>query len=197
LIFRGAVTRSVCMCTAVAGSAIARIAAELDPAEPTINVPNSAPDGCVVSLVLDQDHEALLREWFTSAARRLLVTSHRVGPAAEMRLAAAPTRLADEGVEYRAFYGQTFLDGDQQDGLAEEVARAGGVFTHLPGLHAKALIKDDQVCISSYDFLSADPFGRATRARELGVVIRSPAISNVIWQEFASVAGSPSAITPQ
>ena len=38
-------------------------------------------------------------------------------------------------------------------------------------MHAKVLVSDASACISSYNFLSADPFGTARKARELGVVL--------------------------
>jgi len=63
-------------------------------------------------------------------------------------------------------------------------ARVGGAVAHVPGMHAKVVVSDSSVCISSYNFLSADPFGTAKRARELGVVIESEAVARTVAEQL-------------
>lgn len=123
---------------------------------------------CTARLVFDREHDVLFREWLRTSQSRCLALSHRLGPAAEARLAAAPV-----ATERRLWvgYGTTELDESWQSRIASRVESVGGTLRKVQGLHAKLIVSDTSVCVSSYNFLSADPFGTSKRARELGVVL--------------------------
>ncbi|HKM54650.1 MAG TPA: hypothetical protein VJY33_14665 [Isosphaeraceae bacterium] len=143
-------------------------AAEMERLEVT-----SSPSGemnAKVSLIQDREHEWSLREWLRAAQHRLLVTSDQLWSVAASRLAAAEGRTRASGVGWAALYGRTELESEQLRTFAENVMKEGGSLMHVPGLHAKVVVSDDTACVSSYNFLSADPFQTASEARELGIV---------------------------
>lgn len=145
-----------------------RIASDLDKQASTQR--ESSPTNATVRLVLDREHEAILREWMRTAQQRILVGSHRLGVAGEPRLASADVDRAGE-VSFDVIYGLADTDDEGLGRMAALIKRSRGTLKHLPGFHAKALVSDASCCITSYNFLSADPFGTSKRTRELGVVI--------------------------
>src|SRR5262249_54006369 len=64
-----------------------RVASELD--RSASSLARGTPSNATMRLVLDREHETLLREWCRTAQTRLLVASHRCGPASESRLISA------------------------------------------------------------------------------------------------------------
>jgi hypothetical protein len=139
------------------------------------------PSSSIVRLVLDREHEGLLREWSTTAQDRLLVCSHRLGPIAEVRLVPAGDRPTT-GRLFRVRYEQQDLDVPSLGRVSALVSRGGGTIQRVDGLHAKVVVSDVSSCISSYNFLSADPFGTAVRTREIGVVVESPMVADRLWE---------------
>jgi hypothetical protein len=144
-------------------------AAEMERLEATD--PASIEANAHVSLIQDKEHERSLREWLRVAQHRLLVTSDHLGSVSATRLAAAEGRARADDFRWTAMYGRTQLESDQLRAIADDVRNAGGSLASVPGLHAKAVVSDDVACLSSYNFLSADPFQTASEARELGIVI--------------------------
>jgi hypothetical protein len=61
----------------------------------------------------------------------------------------------------------------------QAVLNAGGSFRYAPQQHAKVVVCDDFACVSSYNFLSTDPFQTTSGAREVGVVLEGP--EPVLW----------------
>lgn len=125
-----------------------------------------------VRLVLDGEHEWCLREWLASARRRLLVSSHRLGPVAATRLVAAEGRTREEEFTFKVVYGLTELEAGHRQEVAQRISATGGSLLHFAGQHAKVVVSDDTACVSSYNFLSADPFQTASNAREVGLVLK-------------------------
>ena len=66
------------------------------------------------------------------------------------------------------------------DELTATISAAGGTLHLQPGLHAKVLLVDDYLVISSFNFLSADSKARAIDAREVGVFIQSRALCDEV-----------------
>jgi hypothetical protein len=141
---------------------------------------------CRIRLVTDRDHEAVLREFLSTAQARALVVSHRLGPAAEARLIPGSRSDRAPGFDYRVIFGVTELDDDARARVLAEVQRGGGSLTMRPHGHAKVLVTDSSAAISSYNFLSSDPFGTATRGRELGVVLDCPEAADWLWQRLTA-----------
>jgi hypothetical protein len=141
-----------------------------------------------IRLVLDREHEVILREWSRTAQRRLLVASHRLGPASEARLVGAEVKRP-EGFSFDVAYGHADQDGPGVERVRGLLRRMGGVLTHVAELHAKVLVSDASACVTSYNFLSADPFGTAKNARELGVVIEAPEIADLLLRVLGQAHG--------
>ena len=143
-------------------------------------------DRAIVRFVFDREHDVIMREWSASSQHRLLVFSHRLGPAAETRLVRAGESTASVFV---VAYGLTSLDGEALSRVDRMVRDAGGTVVKLPDMHAKVLVSDASVCISSYNFMSADPFSTARRARELGVVIEGDDVATRVAERLVKVSG--------
>lgn len=150
--------------------------------EPT----QSDPASSTVRLVFDREHEVIIREWSASAQRTFLVLSHRLGPAADSRLVRADESTADQ---FSVIYGMTELDDASLTRISDKVRVAGGTISKASGVHAKVVVADTEVCISSYNFLSADPFGTSNRARELGVVIEGGGVANWVVERLRHIVG--------
>ena len=145
-------------------------------------------DGASVRFVFDREHEAIMREWSTSSEHRLLVFSHRLGPAAEARLVRSAESITGDFV---VAYGLNSMDEESRSRVGRMVKRAGGTVVELQRMHAKVLVSDASACISSYNFLSADPFGKASGSRELGVVIEGSGVVTRLAERLASISGVP------
>ena len=139
-----------------------------------------------VRLVFDREHEAIMRDWSASAQHRLLVFSHRLGPAAESRLVRSGESTASLFI---VVYGLTDLSEEWLSRIDGIVRRARGTVAKLPHMHAKTLVSDTSVCVSSYNFLSVDPFGTADRARELGVIIEGGDVATWIAERLEKING--------
>ena len=144
-------------------------------------------DGC---LVLGAQHGHFVREARDHAARRIFVTSHRLGMAAKQAIiipavAAARDRRA---IETQVFFGRP---SGQMTGVvaAEMTLDAGkdGVMVrsvHEPRLHAKILAwDDDSAVITSQNWLSADP-GYNSSLDEVGIYLRGARIADNIITTF-------------
>ena len=139
-----------------------------------------------VRLIFDREHEAIMREWSGSAQRRLFVFSHRLGPAAETRLlgwAESPGRA------FVVAYGLSDLDGESRSRVAGMVRSGGGMIVERRDMHAEILVSDASVCISGYNFLSADPFGTGGACRELGVAIEGGDVATRVAERLIGASG--------
>lgn len=142
-----------------------------------------------VAIVLGAQHGHFVRHARDSAARRLFVTSHRLGavtrPAIVVPAAAA---VRDRGLEVAAYYGTQ--SGTVTSSQAATITRSSadmGVKINVvvePRLHAKVLAwDDDNVLITSQNWLSADPDGSNPRS-EIGVLIQGHGLAKHIIEHF-------------
>jgi phosphatidylserine/phosphatidylglycerophosphate/cardiolipin synthase-like enzyme len=138
---------------------------------------------CRARIVLDREHESTLREFISSSRERLLVVSHRLGLGAEPRLVTGPVEHAP-GYRALVLYGSTDIDASALARVQGRTQNLGATLGHVAGLHAKVIVSDSRAVISSYNFLSADPFGNAARSRELGVIIDGAAPAHWIASRF-------------
>jgi len=157
-----------------------RIAADLDMAASRAD---SRLTNAKVRLSLDGEHEVLLREWMRTAQARLLIASHKLGAASEIRLVSADVQRPDSFV-FDVLYGRSDEDEARLKRVAELVRKMRGVFKYVPELHAKVVVSDASACVTSYNFLSADPFGTAKNAREFGLVIEGREPADWVWNRF-------------
>ena len=159
-----------------------RIASDLE--RSALHVDSSSANANVW-LVLDRDHEPLLYDWTRKAQSRLLVASHKLGPISEARLVNA--NLARPGsFDYKVVFGRAGREEAWREGVTKTVLAAGGAVKQVKGFHGKALMADGSACVSSYNFLSADPFGTGRDVREIGLAIDGIVAADWIWDRIAA-----------
>jgi hypothetical protein len=141
---------------------------------------DGSPDKCSVRLVRDREHTALLRDVLLYETGKVRLTSHKLGNIAPTRLASRQPAGTKPPEPLIVNYGETFLDADALSGLANSTAPSGVQLCHTPRLHAKLLATKERAVISSFNFLSADPFGAQARAREVGVLIEGGKIPGLL-----------------
>jgi hypothetical protein len=125
----------------------------------------------VVRLVRDREHTALLRDVLLYEDGNVLVASHKLGDIAPTRLASRQPSDGEPANPLIVNYGETFLDEEAFNALVKCTALSGVKFSHVSRMHAKVVATKNRAIISSFNFLSADPFGNQARAREVGVLI--------------------------
>ena len=133
------------------------------------------------ALVLDRDHEHLLRAALLDAQTRVLVSSHRIGPAARHRLLTASRREHNSDFSFAVRFGDNVLEETEFAAVEQQVVAAGGAIRQSP-THAKVVVADDCAVVGSYDYLTADPYATARRTRELSIEIRGGACADWIWE---------------
>ncbi len=149
--------------------------------------PCSAPVTSMEALIIrDQEHDSIMRDLVLTAKRRVGIVSHKFGPAGQIRMASAKYATSGEPRLLKVVVGEEPEDVESVTRLAEVVQNLGGDFVLSPGVHAKVLVADDAVVVSSYNFLSADPFGTAEGAREVGILIRDERLSDALWRWISS-----------
>lgn len=157
--------------TSSTGDRWRQVATELEASTMSRESGKTSVPNAKVSIVADRDHEYLLRRELIASRSRVIITSHKLGPIAETRLMSALERERDAGFALTVLYGEATIDPDAVGRFAEVVTKAGGIVKSVPRLHAKILVSDNALCVSSYNFLSADAYSTATESRELGIRI--------------------------
>ena len=143
----------------------------------------SSSQWATLTVIRDQELEAAIRALFLAASRRIGVSSHKLGPKGPIRLASIKYGpLVAGGIkELRVVVGSRGDDNVSFAAAADLVAGMGGALTVRAGVHAKLVVADDAVLVTSFNPLSADPFGTAENAREVGLLIQSKSISDAAW----------------
>jgi phosphatidylserine/phosphatidylglycerophosphate/cardiolipin synthase-like enzyme len=158
-----------------------RIASRLEEQNQLSPLPkDGSPNKCSVRLVRDREHTALLRDVLLYETGKVLLTSHKLGNIAPTRLASRQPAGNKPAEPLIASYGETFLDAEALSGLAKSTVSTGVRLWHTPRLHSKLLATKERALISSFNFLSADPFGAQARAREVGVLIEGGKIPGLL-----------------
>lgn len=145
--------------------------------------------GLEAALIRDQEHESTLRELVLGARRRIAVVSHKLGAAGQIRLASAKYSEPNPARELHVVVGEQPENPGAVEQFEAFVQDLGGQFRIIPGVHAKLVVADDAVLVSSYNFLSADPFAKAEGAREVGVLLRGEKVSDAVWDWVAAREG--------
>ncbi|RTL48475.1 MAG: hypothetical protein EKK46_15900 [Rhodocyclaceae bacterium] len=143
-----------------------------------------------VTLVLGPQHAQFARTARDAARRRMFVTSHRIGPAARPSvILPAITAVHEHGIEARVFYGvaSELSAGASTSSNGHPVPSVQPILS--PKLHAKILAwDDDDVLISSHNWLSADP-GESNVQREIGLMVNSKGIAKAVIDNFDAARG--------
>ncbi|MDZ4851112.1 MAG: phospholipase D-like domain-containing protein [Pirellulaceae bacterium] len=122
----------------------------------------------VIKVVQDRDHAGEMTRMLNRSDDRVFILSHQLGEIAATRLEALRREGAGPTVCVR--YGKS-VSKHASDRAQEVISRIGGSLEQFTELHSKLIIADQEICLSSYNFLSADPFQKSRDAQELGLSI--------------------------
>lgn len=140
-------------------------------------------------LVLGHEHAVFMRMARDDAEKRIVVTSHRIGPAGRPAVLVPAMAAAErKKVDVKIYFG---LPSEEGDGAraADMAIEAKGANVRIepvfqPKVHAKLLAWDnDFVLITSQNWLSADPSEKNVR-REIGVFLRAPGAARRVIEKF-------------
>ena len=92
--------------------------------------------------------------------------------------------VAVDSSQYFVVYGTSDLPSDTLQEVESLVNTAGGQLMHAPDFHAKVVISDSTVCITSFNFLYGFPFAQGDNAREIGIVVRGAGPADSLWGRF-------------
>jgi len=136
-----------------------------------------------VRLVRDVEHEHLLCRFLEQEGENRLVVSHQLGQVAATRLKGVQSATAAGSLT--VLYGRRSdtVSETQEIELCNQVVAQSARIEKRPGLHAKLCVAGNSAIVSSYNFLSADPFQTAKNAREVGIMV----VGEVIAQRLRSV----------
>lgn len=171
-----------------------RIAAKLE-GEAELDSPDEMPDTTdsqtpKVRIVHANEHEGLMRQYLRNAQRRCVVVSHQIDPheqVAGFRLLDPLQKRSDElqSITRIVLYGDSERLGDRETPFRQQVEAVKGELRYKKGLHSKVVLVDDVAIISSYNFLSGDPFNKSKRVREIGVLIEGRVVPDKLWEVFS------------
>lgn len=168
-----------------------QIASELS--ENLLSAPPSAGQPSMrARLIRDQEHEAVMWDMLHRTRERCWVASHKLGEKAPIRLQPLANRTQAGSLRVVVHYDLSFLETGRFKDLSAVLAARGVSLARSPRLHAKCVVADEAAIVSSYNFLSADPFDNATNAREVGLLVEGGALATRLWDEFAA-SGAPDA----
>jgi phosphatidylserine/phosphatidylglycerophosphate/cardiolipin synthase-like enzyme len=144
--------------------------------------------------MMDQ-HAAFVRNASRTAEKRIVVTSHRIGPPARNAvLIPVATAAQSKGISAEIYFGQPSDTGDGRKAadLTMEAKNVGVRIAPIfePKVHAKVLARDDDfVVITSQNWLSADP-SEGNLRREMGVYLKAPGIGRRFIEKFKFECGA-------
>ncbi len=140
--------------------------------------------GTYVVPVFDIGHRSLLFEALESAQERVVVSSDKLGVGLLGHVPAAAVEAARaRGVEITVVYAEE-VAGTEFQARRADLQRQGVRFLQR-GVHAKTLVSDDRVCVSSFNFLSFEGIGRGgNHRRELGVRVFQAGFADRVVQEL-------------
>lgn len=154
-----------------------------------MNTPSPRGRTVPMRLLYGSDHARLVLQARDAATARIFALSHRIGITAKsMALLPALAAVQAREIEASFYYGRTTgpLSGEAGADLIRTFSKAGLEVkpVHRPRVHAKVLgWDDDNLAISSLNWLSADP-SEAAPYREIGVLIRAPKIADNFIRRF-------------
>jgi cardiolipin synthase A/B len=150
-------------------------------------------DAC---LVLGNQHGHYVREARDHTARRIFVTSHRLGTAAKQAVIIPAIAAARDrnSIEARLFFGRPTgeMTGRDAAEITYDAGKDGVVLrpVYKPRLHSKVLAWDDDFAVvTSQNWLSADP-GYASPLEEVGVYLKGARVADAFIAVFLNAQGS-------
>ncbi|HZP10818.1 MAG TPA: phospholipase D-like domain-containing protein [Nevskiaceae bacterium] len=141
-----------------------------------------------VRLVRDSEHEVVIRELILGSKTRCAILSHQIGQKATVRLTSLQTKHSLDHYELIVMYGKQ-PDNNLLEASSALIVDAGGRLVFQRRMHSKIVICDDKVLISSYNPLSADPFGAFSSSREVGLLLGAKEIADSLWERIGMQSG--------
>lgn len=144
-----------------------------------------------VRIVHAREHEALMRQYLQKAQKRCLVVSHQIDADKEVagfRLINPLQKRSNDLESLMVLYGDKERLGQKETDFRQEVAQIKGVLEYKQGCHSKVFIVDESAIISSYNFLSGDPFNKAPRLKEIGILIEGGEVPAKLWAVFSALS---------
>jgi hypothetical protein len=144
-----------------------------------------------VRIVHAREHEALMRQYLQKAQKRCLVVSHQIDPDKEVagfRLINPLQKGSNDLESLMVLYGDKERLGQKETDFRQQVAEIKGVLEYKQGCHSKVFLVDESAIISSYNFLSGDPFNKAKRLKEIGILIEGGEVPAKLWEVFSALS---------
>lgn len=147
--------------------------------------------------VTDVEHQVVLRRAFATAERHVLVTSHRLaGQVVDATFLAAVAACLERGVDVTLVYGELTPDARLARAALGRLAaptdegRGQFLLLHDHSNHAKVLVRDDEVVIGSFNYLSFSGHysgrGRHRDRGELSIRVTDAALADVVLRTFGA-----------
>lgn len=141
------------------------------------------PTNASVRIVCDSDHEREMRGLLLNAQSRCWIASHKMASNASARLASLFHPKQSLDLESQVTYEELSHETTPIAELNEQVRQGGGLLIKSDHFHGKCIVADDVAFVSSFNFLSASPFGSGRTAREIGLIIRNKEIADLLWRQ--------------
>jgi hypothetical protein len=130
----------------------------------------------------------MMQNLLNSARQRCLVVSHKIAAKAAIRLAPLLSDNRQAVVPATILYDELLLDDTHLETLHSQLAERGAQLSRQRNLHTKCIVVDQSAIISNFNFLSADPFNKATNAREVGLLIQGGELPSLLFEKFTALA---------
>ena len=160
-----------------------RVAAELSSKIAVVERSETVPFNGRLRMICDSDHEREMRDLLLKARSRCWIASHKMGLNAGPRLASLSHPARPANLETQVTYEQASHESTPVDELNEQLREVGGKLSQRDQFHAKCIVADDVVFVSSFNFLSASPFGSGRIAREIGLIIENREFADLLWSQ--------------
>ena len=144
-----------------------------------------------VCIVHAREHEALMRQYLQTAQKRCLVASHQIDPdeqVAGFRLIDPLQKISNTLESFILLYGDRERLGEKETAFRQQVEEIQGISKYKQGCHSKVFVSDEMAIVSSYNFLSGDPFNRAKRLKEIGILVKGGEVPGKLWEVFSNLA---------
>jgi phosphatidylserine/phosphatidylglycerophosphate/cardiolipin synthase-like enzyme len=142
---------------------------------------------CELSVVIDQEHLAAVREARDNAKARIVAGCDLYGPAGETSVFVPMRTAAQSDAKVSLYFNRlaTSVSEGARDTAVEALRSNGIVLEKRSHLHGKFLIWDnDTMVISSFNWLATTPDPWKPVGAEVGVVIRGSGISQILERKL-------------
>jgi hypothetical protein len=150
-----------------------------------------------ITLLLDEDHYACVRESRDRAAKDIVIGCDLFGLAAETSVLTPMQRAAELGKNVRLFYRRPskFLKASGGVPDAKALEARGMSLEHCDSLHAKFLAwDDDNLAVTSFNWMATVAEGSRLKGAEVGLWAKGPGLRAMLAEKLLEVSGGKLAI---